>query len=130
MPHTIQMSLMVSLGISSGSFIVIIAPHVLCSVHISKLPVAAAAVWIFIYYYYHYHLPSFTLYLKKVQLDATVGSLIYFTAKSLYISRKLKLILKNTIIDKTLTYALETSTLTKRDRKQLNILRGKCIEEF
>jgi hypothetical protein len=35
-------------------------------------------------------------------------------------SKKLKLILKNTIIDKTLTYALETSTLTKRDRKQLN----------
>jgi hypothetical protein len=31
------------------------------------------------------------------------------------------LILKNTIIDKTLTYASETSTLTKRDRKQLNI---------
>jgi hypothetical protein len=31
------------------------------------------------------------------------------------------LILKNTIIDKTLAYALETSTLTKRDRKQLNI---------
>ena len=46
------------------------------------------------------------------------------------ISKKLKLILKNTIIDKTLTYALETSTLTKRDRKQLNIFRGKCIEEF
>jgi len=28
---------------------------------------------------------------------------------------------ENTIIDKTLAYALETSTLTKRDRKQLNI---------
>jgi hypothetical protein len=28
--------------------------------------------------------------------------------------------LKNTIIDKTLTYASETSTLTNRDRKQLN----------
>jgi hypothetical protein len=36
-------------------------------------------------------------------------------------SKKLKLILNNTIIDKTLTYASETSTLTKRDRKQLNI---------
>jgi hypothetical protein len=35
-------------------------------------------------------------------------------------SRKLKLVLKNTIIDKTLTYTLEASTLTKRDRKQLN----------
>jgi hypothetical protein len=31
------------------------------------------------------------------------------------------LILKSTIIHKTLAYALETSTLTKRDRKQLNI---------
>jgi hypothetical protein len=36
--------------------------------------------------------------------------------------KKLKLILKNTIIDKTLTYASETSTLTKRDKKQFNIL--------
>jgi hypothetical protein len=41
------------------------------------------------------------------------------------ISKKLKLILKNTIIDKTLTYALETSTLTKRDRKQLNVFERK-----
>jgi hypothetical protein len=31
------------------------------------------------------------------------------------------LILKNKIIDKTLTYASETSTPTKRDRKQFNI---------
>jgi hypothetical protein len=31
------------------------------------------------------------------------------------------LILKNTIIDKTLAYALETPTLTKRDRKHMNI---------
>ena len=36
----------------------------------------------------------------------------------MYIPKKLKLILKNTIIDKTLTYALETSTLTQRDRKR------------
>jgi len=35
--------------------------------------------------------------------------------KNKNISKKLKLILKNTIIDKTLAYALETSTLTKRD---------------
>ena len=50
--------------------------------------------------------------------------------KNKNISKKLKLTLKNTIIDKTLAYALETSTLTKRDRKQLNIFRGRCIEEF
>jgi hypothetical protein len=41
------------------------------------------------------------------------------------ISKKLKLRLKNTIIDKTLTYASETWTLTKRDRKQLNIFERK-----
>jgi trimethylamine:corrinoid methyltransferase-like protein len=41
------------------------------------------------------------------------------------ISKKLKLKLKNTVIDKTLTYASETWTLTKRDRKQLNIFNGK-----
>jgi hypothetical protein len=58
----------------------------------------------------------------------------YFMLQKLFknknISRKLKLSLKNTIIDKTLTYASETWTLTKRDRKQLNVLKGKCIEEF
>jgi len=36
-------------------------------------------------------------------------------------SKKLKLRLKNTIIDKMLTCASETWTLTKRDRKQLNV---------
>jgi hypothetical protein len=40
-------------------------------------------------------------------------------------SKKLILILKNTIIDKTLAYALITSTLTNRDRKQLNIFERK-----
>jgi hypothetical protein len=35
------------------------------------------------------------------------------------------LILKNTIIDKTLAYTLETSTLTKGDRTQLNIFERK-----
>ena len=37
------------------------------------------------------------------------------------IPKKLKLSLKNTIIDKTLTYAPETWILTKRDKKQINI---------
>ena len=41
--------------------------------------------------------------------------------KNKKISKKLKLRLKNTIINKKLTYASETWTLTKRDRKQLNI---------
>jgi hypothetical protein len=35
------------------------------------------------------------------------------------------LILKITIIDKTLTYASENLTLTKRDRKKLNIFERK-----
>ena len=50
--------------------------------------------------------------------------------KNKNISKKLKLILKNTIIDKTLTYALETSTLTKRDRKQLNIFERKVYRRI
>ena len=50
--------------------------------------------------------------------------------KNKNISKKLKLILKNTIIDKTLTYALETSTLTKRDRKQWNIFERKVYRRI
>jgi len=45
--------------------------------------------------------------------------------KNKHISKKLKLRLKNTIIGKVLTYASETWTLTKRDRKQLNVLERK-----
>jgi hypothetical protein len=46
------------------------------------------------------------------------------------ISKKLKLRLKNTIIDKTLTYASETWTLTKRDRKQLNVFDRKVYRRI
>ena len=42
------------------------------------------------------------------------------------ISEKLKLRLKNTITDKTVTYALETWVLTKRDRKQI-FLKGRVL---
>jgi hypothetical protein len=45
--------------------------------------------------------------------------------KNKNISKKLKLRLKNTIIDKVLTYASETWTLTERDRKQLNVFERK-----
>jgi hypothetical protein len=49
----------------------------------------------------------------------------------LNISKELKLMLKNTTIDKMLTYASETRALTKRDRKQVNIFERKLyIEEF
>jgi hypothetical protein len=40
--------------------------------------------------------------------------------KNKNIPKKLKLRLKNTIIDKMLTYASETWILTKTDRKQIN----------
>jgi hypothetical protein len=40
------------------------------------------------------------------------------------------LILQNTIIDKKLTYASETSTLTKRDRKKLNIFERKAYRRI
>ena len=45
-------------------------------------------------------------------------------------SKKLKLRLKNTIIDKKLTYASETGTLTERDRKQLNISERKVYRRI
>jgi hypothetical protein len=45
-------------------------------------------------------------------------------------SKKLKLGLKNRIIDKTLTYASETWTLTKRDRKQLNVFERKAYRRI
>jgi hypothetical protein len=50
--------------------------------------------------------------------------------KNKNISRKLKLRLKNTIIDKTLTYASETWILTKTDRKQLNIFERKVYRRI
>jgi hypothetical protein len=52
----------------------------------------------------------------------------FFRNKNIY--KKLKPILKNTITDKTLTYALETSTLTKRERKQLNIFERKVYRRI
>jgi len=46
------------------------------------------------------------------------------------ISKNLKLRLKNTIIDKMLTYASETGTLTKGDWKQLNIFERKVYRRI
>jgi hypothetical protein len=45
-------------------------------------------------------------------------------------SKKLKLRLKNTILDKTLTYASETWTLTKIDRKQLTTFERKVYRRI
>ena len=50
--------------------------------------------------------------------------------KNKNILKKLKFRLKNTIIDKMLTYASETWTLTKRDRKQLNIFERKVYRRI
>jgi len=50
--------------------------------------------------------------------------------KNTNISKKLKLRLKDTIIDKMLTYTSETWTLTKRDRKQLNIFERKLYRRI
>ena len=43
---------------------------------------------------------------------------------------KLKLRLKNTTVDKMLTYASETETLTERDRKLLNIFESKVYRRI
>jgi hypothetical protein len=50
--------------------------------------------------------------------------------KNKNISKKLKLILKNTIIDKMLRYASKTSTLTKRDRTQLDVFERKVYRRI
>jgi hypothetical protein len=46
------------------------------------------------------------------------------------IPKILKLRLKNTIVDKTLTYSSETWILTKRDRKQINIFERKMYRRI
>jgi hypothetical protein len=50
--------------------------------------------------------------------------------KNKNISKNLKLRLKNTTTDKTLAYASETWTLTKRERKQLNIFKRKVYRRI
>jgi len=47
-----------------------------------------------------------------------------------HVVHKLKLRLKNTIIDKILTYASETWKLTKRDRKQISIFERKVYRRI
>jgi len=66
------------------------------------------------------------IYLQEMIKNASKTYLMlqnFFKNKN--ISKKLKLRLKNTKIDKTLTYASETWTLIKRDSKQLNIFERK-----
>ena len=58
----------------------------------------------------------------------------YFMLQKIFknkdISKKLKLRLKNTTIDKTLAYASETGTLPERDRKQLNVFERKVYRRI
>ena len=53
-----------------------------------------------------------------------------FFYKNKNLSKKLKLRLKNTTTDRTLTHASETGTLTERDRKQLNIFERKVYRRI
>ena len=50
--------------------------------------------------------------------------------KNKNISKKLKLRLKNTIINKTLTYTSESWTLKREIESNGTFLKGKCIEEY
>jgi len=50
--------------------------------------------------------------------------------KNKNMSNKLKLIIKNTTIDKTLTGASENWTVTKRHRKQLNVFERKVYRRI
>jgi hypothetical protein len=50
--------------------------------------------------------------------------------KNKNISKKLKLRLKNTIIDKTITHASETWILTKRDRKEMTAFERKVYRRI
>ena len=72
-----------------------------------------------------------TVSLKHFIKMLTTGTLCYkkfFINKN--IPKKLKVILKNTVIDKTLTHASETWILTKRDRKQINVFERKVYRRI
>jgi hypothetical protein len=64
---------------------------------------------------------------KKMLTEHTLCYKIFLKIKT---SKKLKFILKNAIIDKTLTCTSETSTLTKRERKNLNIFERKVYRRI
>jgi len=64
---------------------------------------------------------------QKMLTKHTLCYTNFFRKKN--ISKKPKLRLKNTILDKILTYASETWILTKRDRKQINIFERKSAKK-
>jgi len=66
---------------------------------------------------------------ERIKNANNIYSMLQKFFKNENISKKLKLRLKNTIIDKMLTYASETWTLTKRERESnWMFLKGKCME--
>jgi hypothetical protein len=62
------------------------------------------------------------------------ANIIYFMLQTFFrnrnVSKKLKLRLKNTKINKTLTYVSETWILIKRERKQINIFEMKVYKRI
>ena len=67
---------------------------------------------------------------ERIKNANNIYSMLQKFFKNENISKKLKLRLKNTIIDRVLTYASETGTLTKRDRKQLNVFERKVYRRI
>jgi hypothetical protein len=77
---------------------------------------------------------AFIHFLKILQERIKNADKTYFMLLNLFknknITKKLKFLLKNIIIDKTLTYASETSTLTERDGKPLNIFERRVYKRI
>ena len=67
---------------------------------------------------------------ERIKYGSKTNFMLQKFFKNKNVSKKLKLRLKNTTIDKTLTYASETWTLRKRDRKQLNIFERKVYKRI
>jgi len=73
---------------------------------------------------------------KQIDLKETITNaskthvMLQTFFKNKNISKKIKLRLKNTTIHKTLTYASETWSLTKSNRKQLNIFERKVYRRI
>ena len=77
---------------------------------------------------------KYVLYIIDLQERIKNANKTYFMLQNFFknknLSKKLKLRLQNTIIDKTFTYASETWILTKRDRKQINISKRKVYRRI
>ena len=67
---------------------------------------------------------------RKNKKILTKHILCYRNFLNINISKKLKLSLTNTIIDKMVTYESENWTLTKKDREQLNIFERKAYRRI